>query len=80
MTRETIIAVARRHGLVASFLPIVFDGEVGSGGHMHFSIIQVGTSTVVGLSMAGTLPKQSSWLEEHCKVKVTNLDEEKSML
>lgn len=36
--RETIGAVAARHGLVGTCLPVVFDGEAGNGWHVHFSL------------------------------------------
>lgn len=37
LLRQTIKAVARRHGLAASFAPAVVAGQVGNGGHVHFS-------------------------------------------
>jgi glutamine synthetase len=36
--RETIHAVALRHGLMASFLPKIFADKAGSGLHMHLSL------------------------------------------
>ncbi|MFN8532545.1 MAG: glutamine synthetase family protein [Dehalococcoidia bacterium] len=36
--RETVRAVARRHGLVATFLPKPFLDRAGSGAHLHLSI------------------------------------------
>jgi glutamine synthetase len=36
--RETVHAVAARHGLKASFLPKVFDDRAGSGCHLHLSL------------------------------------------
>jgi glutamine synthetase len=38
LVRQTIKAVARRHGLAASFAPAVVAGQVGNGGHVHFSV------------------------------------------
>ncbi|MDQ1245957.1 MAG: Glutamine synthetase [Actinomycetota bacterium] len=38
MARQTIHAVARAHGLVATFLPIVDPAAGGSGMHVHLSI------------------------------------------
>lgn len=38
IARQTIHAVARAHGLVASFLPIVDEAAGGSGMHVHLSI------------------------------------------
>jgi len=36
--RETVRAVARRHGLIASFLPKIFPDDAGSGCHIHLSL------------------------------------------
>jgi glutamine synthetase len=36
--RETVKAIAQRHGLVASFLPKPFEGQAGSGCHLHLSL------------------------------------------
>jgi glutamine synthetase len=36
--RETVRAVARRHGLIASFVPKIFPDKAGSGAHLHFSL------------------------------------------
>ncbi|HXF69044.1 MAG TPA: glutamine synthetase family protein [Thermoflexus sp.] len=38
--RETVRAVARRHGLIASFVPKIFLDKAGSGAHLHFSLWQ----------------------------------------
>lgn len=38
LTRETIRAVSRRHGLRASFSPKTVAGGVGNGGHVHLSL------------------------------------------
>jgi glutamine synthetase len=37
LVRQTIRAVAARHGLRVSFAPVVTAGQVGNGGHLHFS-------------------------------------------
>lgn len=37
LVRQTIRAVSLRHGLLPSFAPVVVAGEVGNGGHLHFS-------------------------------------------
>ncbi|MFJ6080681.1 glutamine synthetase family protein [Streptomyces sp. NPDC092369] len=37
LVRQTIRAVAGRHGLVVSFAPAVFAEGVGNGGHLHLS-------------------------------------------
>ncbi|WP_370417898.1 glutamine synthetase family protein [Streptomyces sp. QH1-20] len=38
LVRETIRAVSARHGLTASFAPVVEAGSVGSGAHLHLSL------------------------------------------
>jgi glutamine synthetase len=37
LVRQTVLAVARRHGLRASFAPAVQAAGVGNGGHLHLS-------------------------------------------
>ena len=37
LVRQTIRAVAQRHGLRVSFAPAVLAGGVGNGGHLHLS-------------------------------------------
>lgn len=36
--RETVKAVAQQHGLVASFVPKLFESKAGSGCHLHLSL------------------------------------------
>ncbi len=38
LVKETIRAVAQTHGLRVSFAPVVLAGQVGNGGHLHFSV------------------------------------------
>jgi glutamine synthetase len=38
LVRQTIRAMAARHGMRASFSPVVIAGHVGNGGHIHFSL------------------------------------------
>ncbi|MBE9135838.1 glutamine synthetase [Nodosilinea sp. LEGE 07088] len=38
--RETVKAVAYQHGLVASFVPKLFEAHAGSGCHLHLSVWQ----------------------------------------
>jgi glutamine synthetase len=38
MFRETVRAVARRHGLAASFAPKPFADQAGNGAHLHWSL------------------------------------------
>ncbi|MFI1970772.1 glutamine synthetase family protein [Streptomyces cinnamoneus] len=42
LVRETIRAVSLRHGLDASFAPVVEPGGVGNGAHLHLSLWQDG--------------------------------------
>ncbi|MEO1068455.1 MAG: glutamine synthetase family protein [Cyanobacteria bacterium J06638_6] len=48
--RETVKAVAYQHGLVASFVPKLFEAHAGSGCHLHMSLWQ---SNRPGLAPAG---------------------------
>jgi glutamine synthetase len=38
LLRQTIRGVAGRYGMSASFAPVAIVGEVGNGGHVHFSL------------------------------------------
>ncbi len=38
LLRQTIRGVAGRYGMSASFAPVAIAGEVGNGGHVHFSL------------------------------------------
>ncbi|TMK84631.1 MAG: glutamine synthetase [Actinobacteria bacterium] len=38
LVRQTIRGVSARHGYRASFAPVAIVGEVGNGGHIHFSL------------------------------------------
>jgi len=38
--RETISAVAMRHDLIGTCLPLVFEEEAGNGWHLHFSLFK----------------------------------------
>jgi glutamine synthetase len=48
LARQTIRAVARRHGLRVSFSPSVVAGTVGNGGHVHLSAWRDGRSLHAG--------------------------------
>ncbi|WP_328875160.1 glutamine synthetase family protein [Streptomyces sp. NBC_00287] len=48
LVRQTIRAVAQRHGLVVSFAPAVFAEGVGNGGHLHLSAWRDGTNLHAG--------------------------------
>ncbi|KAL5709751.1 glutamine synthetase [Ranunculus cassubicifolius] len=60
-TREAIRAVARKHGLLATFLPKYYPNDIGSGAHVHVSLLENGKnifmasdgSSRYGMSKAG---------------------------
>ena len=41
LTRLTIVAVANKHGLAASFLPKFYTDAAGNGCHVHLSLSKV---------------------------------------
>ena len=48
LVRQTIRAVTLRHGLQASFAPVVVAGQVGNGGHIHLSVWRDGRNLFAG--------------------------------
>jgi glutamine synthetase len=48
LVKETIRAVAQTHGLRVSFAPVVVAGQVGNGGHLHFSVWSEGRNVFTG--------------------------------
>jgi glutamine synthetase len=48
LVRQTIRAVTQRHGLRASFAPVVVAGQVGNGGHVHLSVWRDGRNLFAG--------------------------------
>jgi glutamine synthetase len=48
LVRQTIRAVAATHGMRASFSPVVIAGDVGNGGHVHFSLWRDGVNLFAG--------------------------------
>jgi glutamine synthetase len=48
LIRETIRAVSARHGLNASFAPVVVAGSVGNGGHVHVGLRRRGANLLSG--------------------------------
>jgi glutamine synthetase len=42
--RETVRGVASRHGVIASFLPKIFEDKAGSGCHLNFSLWRKGAN------------------------------------
>jgi glutamine synthetase len=61
--RETVHAVAARHGLKASFLPKIFADKAGSGCHLHLSLWHEGRNLVPDPQGEGGLsPKARSFV------------------
>jgi glutamine synthetase len=48
LIRQTIRAVAARNGMRVSFAPVVVAGQVGNGGHLHFSVWAEGRNLFAG--------------------------------
>ncbi|SER96826.1 glutamine synthetase [Streptomyces qinglanensis] len=48
LVRETVRAVSLRHGLTASFAPVVDPAGVGNGGHLHLSLWRDGRNLCAG--------------------------------
>jgi glutamine synthetase len=48
LVRQTIRSVAAQHGWQASFSPTVIPGEVGNGGHIHYSLNREGRNLFAG--------------------------------
>ena len=48
LVKETIRAVAQTHGLRVSFAPVVVAGQVGNGGHLHWSVWSDGRNLFAG--------------------------------
>ncbi|KAL0333405.1 UNVERIFIED_CONTAM: protein fluG [Sesamum angustifolium] len=51
-TREVIRAVARKHGLMATFVPKYALDDIGSGSHVHISLSENGENVFMGRSGA----------------------------
>lgn len=54
--RQTVRAVARQHGLIASFVPKIFPDAAGSGCHLHLSLWQ-GGENITGDGNSGLSPE-----------------------
>jgi glutamine synthetase len=48
LVRQTIRGVSAGHGLKSSFAPVAIVGEVGNGGHVHFSLWEEGRNLFAG--------------------------------
>lgn len=53
--RETIRAVAKKHNLLASFLPKIFPQQAGSGCHLHMSLWEENDNITYNPEMPGEL-------------------------
>jgi glutamine synthetase len=62
LVRETIRAVSRQHGLVASFAPAVVAGLVGNGQHLHLSVHRDGNLLAGGPGPYGMTAAGESFL------------------
>ncbi|KAL0426443.1 UNVERIFIED_CONTAM: protein fluG [Sesamum latifolium] len=51
-TREVVRAVARKHGLIATFVPKFALDDIGSGSHVHISLSENGENVFMGHSGA----------------------------
>lgn len=48
LVRQTIRGISAMHGLRSSFAPVAIAGEVGNGGHVHFSLWEGGRNLFAG--------------------------------
>ena len=60
--RETVRAVAMRHGLRASFLPKIFADQAGSGCHLHLSLWKDGKNLTPNADGPGLSPQGKSFV------------------
>ncbi len=60
--RETVRAVALRHGLRASFAPKVFADQPGSGCHLHLSLWKEGKNQMPAADGNGLSPKAKAFV------------------
>ncbi len=58
--RETVRGVAGRHGLVASFLPKIFEDKAGSGCHLNFSLWRDGLNVSGDAGAAGGIGSEAA--------------------
>lgn len=61
--REAVKAIAQQYGVIASFLPKIFQEATGSGSHMHMSIWSGGKDVLGdGKGNSGLSPKGESYI------------------
>ncbi|HEX2298698.1 MAG TPA: glutamine synthetase family protein [Pseudonocardiaceae bacterium] len=62
LTRQTIHAAARAHGLRACFAPLFTAAGVGNGWHLHTSVSRDGHNLLAGDSVRGPASPGAGWL------------------
>lgn len=62
LTRQTIHAAARAHGLRACFAPLFTMEGVGNGWHLHTSVWRSGRNLLVGDADRGPVPEGAGWV------------------
>jgi glutamine synthetase len=62
LTRQTIHAAARAHGLRACFAPLFTAAGVGNGWHLHTSVWRSGRNLLAGDADRGPGPEGAGWL------------------
>ncbi len=61
VVRETVHAVARQLGMIASFLPVLFEKEGGNGSHVHLSLWRNGKNVTGDAQQADGLSEETAW-------------------
>ncbi|MCA1723525.1 MAG: glutamine synthetase family protein, partial [Thermomicrobia bacterium] len=67
--RETVKALARRRGLIASFMPKPYDHLAGNGVHVHLSLWDGETSSEIGVRGSGDDPRSPA---PHLELQTSN--------
>eukprot|EP01134_Creolimax_fragrantissima_P008439 CFRG8439T1 len=62
--RETVKAIASKHGLVASFVPKVFSKHPGSGNHIHISVWKDGVNVIGDVEADSLKPHPKAYLSK----------------
>ena len=60
--RETVRAVARQHGVLASFVPKIYPDKAGNGTHLHFSLIRDGRNLAVNPKTNRPTPEMAAFI------------------
>jgi glutamine synthetase len=59
--RETVRGVTAEHGIMASFLPKIFEDKAGSGCHINFSLWREGNNISGDPSQASRISAEAQW-------------------